>query len=282
MTAGSLLARGMLIGIVAGLLAFGFAKFVGEPQVDKAIAFESAMDAAKEAAAKDKGGEMAGMDMKTHDDAAQSGGHGHDHGMAGMDMGDEELFSRETQSGIGLFTGVMAYGIAFGGLFSLVFAYSYGRLGKMGARPLSAVIAALAFVTVVLVPALKYPPNPPSVGNPETIGLRTEVFFLMIVCSIVAMVGAVTVARRLIARHGIASAAIAGGAIFLVTMVIVQRLLPDINEVPKAFPAVVLWRFRVAALGIQVVMWGTIGLGFGWLVERAQQGALGAVRRVVT
>jgi hypothetical protein len=31
----------------------------------------------------------------------------------------------------------------------------------------------------------------------------------------------------------------------------------------------VLWRFRVAALGIQVVLWTTIGLLFGVLAERS-------------
>ena len=36
---GKLLMRGMLAGIAAGL-TFGFAKIVGEPQVDQAISFE--------------------------------------------------------------------------------------------------------------------------------------------------------------------------------------------------------------------------------------------------
>ncbi len=44
---GSLLLRGMLVGIVAGILCFGFLKVVGEPQVDRAIAFETRLDAAK-------------------------------------------------------------------------------------------------------------------------------------------------------------------------------------------------------------------------------------------
>lgn len=258
MTAGALLARGMLIGIVAGLLAFGFAKFVGEPQVDKAIAFELAMDAAKEAAAKE---------------AAKAKGED----MSKMDDQDVELFSRQTQSGIGLFTGVMAYGIAFGGLFSLVFAYAHGRLGKMSARPLAALIAALAFVTIVLVPDLKYPANPPSVGNPDTIGMRTGMFFGMLLCSIAAMIAATIAARRLIPRHGHFNATIAGAALFVALIVIVQLILPDINEVPEGFPAVVLWRFRAAALGIQLVLWTTIGLGFGWVVERAQQRAFGSL-----
>jgi hypothetical protein len=41
------LIRGMLVGFVAGLLVFGFAKIFGEPQVDRAIAFEMAMDEIK-------------------------------------------------------------------------------------------------------------------------------------------------------------------------------------------------------------------------------------------
>jgi hypothetical protein len=45
--AGTLLLRGMLVGIVAGILCFGFLKIVGEPQVDRAIAFESQLDEAK-------------------------------------------------------------------------------------------------------------------------------------------------------------------------------------------------------------------------------------------
>ena len=36
----SLLIRGLLVGLVAGLAAFGFARWKGEPSVNKAIAFE--------------------------------------------------------------------------------------------------------------------------------------------------------------------------------------------------------------------------------------------------
>ena len=39
---------------------------------------------------------------------------------------------------------------------------------------------------------------------------------------------------------------------------------------PADFPADVLWRFRLASLGLQVVLWSTIGLVFGVLAERSQ------------
>ena len=45
---GALLTRGMLVGILAGISSFGFLKLVGEPPVDRAIAFEPAMDEATE------------------------------------------------------------------------------------------------------------------------------------------------------------------------------------------------------------------------------------------
>jgi predicted cobalt transporter CbtA len=45
--------------------------------------------------------------------------------------------------------------------------------------------------------------------------------------------------------------------------------MPTVNEVPPNFPATVLWRFRIASLGTQLVLWSTLGLGFGFLAERA-------------
>jgi len=246
---GNLLLRGMLVGVFAGLLAFGFARIFGEPQVDRAIAFEERMSQAK--------GEAT----------------------------EPELVNRETQAGLGLFTGVIVYSAAVGGLFSLVFAFVYSRVGRFGPRATAALLALGGFVAVVLVPDLKYPANPPSVGNPETIGLRTEPFFVMLVISVAALVLAVALARRLSARYGAWNATLIAGAAFVVIIAIVQYGLPEINEVPEQFSAVVLWRFRVAALGIQVVLWTTIGLLFGVLTERSLAERLGerlsvrAVRR---
>lgn len=232
---GTLLARGMIVGVIAGLLAFGFAKVFGEPQVDKAIAFETKMDEAK--------GEAP----------------------------EPEFVSREVQSSIGLLTGVVVYGTAIGGLFALVFAFAAGRVGRIGPRGLAALLALAGFVAIVAVPGLKYPANPPSVGDSETIGYRTEMFFMMIVISIAAMVLAVIIGRRLIGRFGLWNAALLAGAAFIAVILVAQWLLPDINEVPDEFPAVVLWRFRMASLGLQFVMWTSLGLLFGWLTARSQQ-----------
>ena len=230
---GKLLVRGMLAGIVAGLLTFAFARIVGEPQVDQAISFEE-----KAAAARGEAPEP-------------------------------EIVSRETQASLGLLTGVVVYGAAFGGLFSLVFAYAFGRAGALSVRALSAWLELGEFIALVIVPNIKYPANPPSVGDPETIGTRTGLFFLMIAISLATMVFSLKVRRRAAAKLGVWNGSIVAVLVFVVIIAAVQLSLPVINEVPAAFPAVLLWKFRVATIGMQVIMWSTIGLLFGTLVERS-------------
>ena len=240
----TLLVRGMLVGIVAGLLSFGFLKVYGEPQVDRAIAFEERMDEEK--------AEFA----KRH----------------GMPMPEEqaELVSRPVQAGLGLFVAVMVYSAAFGGLFGLAFAFAQGRMpGELSPRALAALLALIGFVAIYLVPNLKYPANPPSVGNPDTIGTRTALYFGMIGISLIAIVGAVNFRRMLTARYGAWNATLVVAGYYLIVMVVAALLLPTVNEVPDEFPAVVLWKFRVASLGAQVILWATLGLLFGGLTQRA-------------
>jgi hypothetical protein len=62
---------------------------------------------------------------------------------------------------------------------------------------------------------------------------------------------------------------LAGAALYIIIVLVANLALPDVQEVPEGFPAVVLWRFRIANLGIQAVLWATIGLLFGYLTERS-------------
>ena len=236
------LVRGMLVGILAGLLSFGFLKVYGEPQVDRAIAFETQLEDAKAAAERAKG-------LKVEE--------------------SPELVSRRIQAGIGLFTAVLVYCTAFGGLFGLAFAFAYGRVG-IPLRPeiMSVLLAATGFIAIYLIPNLKYPANPPAVGNPETIGIRTALYFIMIALSVAAMVAAIALKRLIAPQFGEWNANLLAAASYLILAAVAGFLLPTINEVPAAFPAVVLWRFRIASIGAQLIMWGTLGVLFGSLTGR--------------
>jgi predicted cobalt transporter CbtA len=226
------LLRGMLAGIVAGLIVFACARLLGEPQVERAIAFEQAMDQANGAPP------------------------------------EAEMVSRRIQRTIGLLTGTVIYGTAIGGLFGLVFAVASGRMDITTPQTLSAVLAALGFLSVGLVPALKYPANPPAVGNPDTIGIRTASYFFLLACSIAALVFALQMGKRIAVRWGNANQWVFSAILYAAIIVLVFHFLPEIDEVPPSFPATLLWKFRVASMGIQVVLWATIGFLFGFLTNR--------------
>ena len=242
---GKMLLRGMLAGLLAGLLCFCFLKAFGEGAVDRAIAFETQMEAAK-----------------TQADAAKG---------APMVMAEPELVSRATQSGLGLFTGVVIYASAFGGLFALGFAFFYRRWGNLSARATALMLSIGGFVAVYVVPSLKYPANPPSIGEAETIKIRTTLYFAMIVISLISLFGAALLRNRLQPRFGAWNAAILAGLAYVLAMVVVGLATPGVNEVPEGFPANVLWQFRIASFGAQMLMWLAIGLIFGGLTERAER-----------
>jgi predicted cobalt transporter CbtA len=152
-----LLICGLLAGVVAGLLAFGFMSVAGEPSVDQAIAYEEAH-------------------------STESGG-------------ESPLVSRGTQKGVGLLTASVVYGLALGGIFALVFAFVYGRVLHISPARTALWLAAAAFVVIYLVPFVKYPPNPPAVGHEDTIGDRTALYLVMVWISVLAAVAAVRLRR---------------------------------------------------------------------------------------
>lgn len=228
----SLLVRGMLVGAVAGLLAFAFAFVFGEPQVQHAIDFEEQL------------------------------------ARASNEPAEAELVSRGVQRTVGLLSGTVVLGVALGGMFALAFAWAYGRIGALSPRVTAAVLALAAYLTIVLVPFTKYPANPPTVGNPDTIDRRTVLFLTMIAISVLAAIAAGRVRRGLLERLGAWNAALVAVAAFVVIVAAAQLVLPAVHETPAGFPADVLYRFRLASLGIQLTLWTTIGLGFGAAVQR--------------
>ncbi|WP_174315826.1 CbtA family protein, partial [Streptomyces sp. CB01881] len=225
----SLLVRGMLAGLGAGLLALIVAYLLGEPRVDAAIAYEDA------------------------------------HAAGAPEM---ELVSRSLQSTAGLATGVLVYGVSLGGFAALAYCFALGRVGRFSPRATAALLSGVALVAVYVVPFLKYPANPPSVGDPETIGKRTTLYFLMMALSVLLAVAAVIVGKRLAPRLGNWYATVTAILGFAVAIGLAYAFLPAVNEVPEDFSATLLWQFRLAALAIQLTLWTSFGLLFGHLAER--------------
>jgi predicted cobalt transporter CbtA len=237
----NLLWRGMLAGILAALLATLFARAFAEPQIDLAIGYE---------------------EIHRHHD--------------GYAMEGPPLVSRETQKGLGLFIALGLYGAAIGGILSLVFAYGYGRFAHIGPRSFALILAGLAFVLIVLVPSIKYPQTPPAVGAHETVGLRTAAYFAVIALSLAAFMIAARLRRMLAGSCRAFDAGLLAVGAYTILIALGQTALPHIDEVPADFPASLLWRFRLASIATQLVLWTSAGLIFGVLAERLLKREVGS------
>jgi predicted cobalt transporter CbtA len=248
----TLLVRGLFLGMVAGLISGMFAFAVGEPHVDAAIAIEEAATSASTPA------------VPEADD-----GHAHDHG-------EEAAVSRTGQK-FGLFLATGFYGLSLGGLFALAFAGLRGRVGPRSDGALALAAAATGFVAIVLVPFLKYPANPPAVGDPETINSRTMLYVIMVLVGLAAVAVAVAGARRVRPSSGPWVRPAVAGASFLVPVVAAWLLLPPVDEVPEGFPGSLLWDFRIASLGTQFVLWAALGILFALAGERAARRSAPAI-----
>lgn len=243
MTPRSFLVRGLLAGFVAGLFTFAVAYVVGEPQIDTAIAIEEA------------GG------------AAVGAGHAHDEAVT-PDHHDDggTVVSRDTQATWGLLTATMGLSVALGGVVALVSAFALGRFGRLRPELSTVLVAGLGFVSIALVPFLKYPPNPPSVGDPETLGARTAEYFMFMAISIAVAVAATALARRLSAAN-LYRGIVVGAASYVVVMTAVGTVMPTVNEI-GSFPADTLWYYRRASIMTLATMWAVAGLVLSALVRR--------------
>lgn len=186
--------------------------------------------------------------------------------------GSDEMFSRTTQVAGGMLAAII-YGVLLGVIFAVVAAALWRALPGRTAFSRSIKLAVVAFVAWVLVPQLKYPANPPAVGDPDTVGQRTVSYLLLLVVSIGLAVGAWELWQRLTAR-GIEGAtrfaAVAGGYLACVTA---AYLIAPANPDPIDVPANLIWHFRIDSLAGNGLLWIVTGTAFGFLADRALRSA---------
>lgn len=236
----SLVAAAALTGVLAGLAAATFASVAGEPLIGDAIAIEEA-------------------DAAAHPEPAASG---HD---------EEASVSRRDQRGAGLFGAYALTGAAFGVLLALT---AYGlRRGRPDAGRRLLVAGAVLAGAFTVAPWLKYPPNPPAVGDPATLGQRQSLYVAVICIAAAVGLAGTWLSGRLRAagwpderRWATVALAVA------VPMAAAFVVLPGAPD-PVLVPATLVWRFRLASLGASLILWTVLTLGMGWVVATAARRA---------
>jgi predicted cobalt transporter CbtA len=155
--------------------------------------------------------------------------------------------------------------VALGVIFAATFAAVRHRLPGRDDWQRSITWAATAFVVVYLVPFAKYPPNPPAVGDPDTIDERTLLYLAMLVWSIGAVWAAARLGTWLRGRDLPDPARFSAVTVaWFVLVAVGYAVLPGSPDAVTA-PATLIWRFRLASAGGALTLWAVTGVVFGWL-----------------
>jgi len=229
----AVLKAAVLAGLLGGFVAAGFHWIFTEPLIDRAVE----------------------MEQHSHTSPAVSP--------------EEPAVSRPVQK-LGLFIGFLLYGGAWGLLFGLL-AYAirpwfteidYGKQGFF--------LAALLGWAVAIFPLLKYPANPPGVGELETIGIRQQLFLGFIALSLIGTVVALAIERRLRRTGRLARA---GVMITYAACLAMLFLAFPSNPDPVRLPPELVGEFRVLSLLGQLFFWTAMGGMFWWLSRKVTRAA---------
>lgn len=187
-----------------------------------------------------------------------------------LEQGDhsEEIFHRSTQV-LGGMLGAVLYGVVIGVVLGIVGAALWRELPGRSAFGRFIRLATVGFVAWVLVPALKYPPNPPGVGDPSTVGERTLWYVVLLGLSLVLVFAAWRLWQHLSARGWSGAgrfAAVAGSYCGL--LAVAYLVLPDSPDAVEV-PATIVWYFRLDSIAGNALLWITTGTVLGWLADRA-------------
>ena len=248
----AVIAAAVVAGLLAGLVSSVLLTFTAEPVIDQAIALEEAGHHGAEASEPDGAAEP-------------------------------EIVSRSRQKGVGRFAAYGLGGAAYGVMFAVAFLLLRRRPsadGPGGALRHALLAGGLMAGAFTVMPWVKYPPNPPAVGDPNTISERQWKYLALIFLSLVVLAGAARLSAGLRDRGWTDDERlIAVGLAVVVPLGALCALLPPFSD-PIEVPANLLWRFRIASLGGNLLLWSVLTMTFGAAAVRRERELSGTAAEI--
>lgn len=159
-------------------------------------------------------------------------------------------------------------GLSIGSLFGIVFAYTHNSVPGSNNKKKALIVAGIMWFVLFLIPALKYPANPPAVGDPETIYYRQSLYVAFLVISGFSALGLAFLYRKMGALNikkaiiPAAYAAIISGA----------YLAMPANPDPINAPMDLVMGFRITSAITISMFWGLLGVIFGTFWDKLNPG----------
>lgn len=151
-------------------------------------------------------------------------------------------------------------GTSIGALFGIVFAYFRNVLPGSNNVKKALVLAGIMWLTLYVIPFLKYPANPPTVGDPETVVLREVLYIAFIAISGFGAIGFYQLYKRL--QKNKKYVAYIGYAAFISTVFVIMPPNPDAVTAPMDL----VNGFRIMSFIAVSIFWMSVGviLGMFW------------------
>ncbi|MDW0119607.1 MAG: CbtA family protein, partial [Nitrososphaeraceae archaeon] len=221
---GITLSSGVIAGIILAFLNLG----IVEPTIDKAIALEVQKQVS-----------------------------------SGENVNMSELIDYRYWQKAGAFAGGAIYGAGLASLFGVVFVFARSKLPGKNNKQKAILLAGIMWFVLFLMVALKYPANPPAVGDPETIYYRETLYVGYIMISGLAALGmaVIWIRTRMNSKKIIIPLMYAA---IMVTAYVVMPSNPDKIEISMDL----IQTFRILTAITIGVFWGILGIIFGSLWDK--------------
>jgi len=154
-------------------------------------------------------------------------------------------------------------GTSIAALVGIVFLLSRNTLPQNNVKS-TLLLTGLMWFTVFVIPFLKYPANPPTVGEAETVVLRSILFLSFIAISGFSAIGFYQIYKRLKSKK---IAAFVGYAIFISIVFVVMPDNPDEITAPMEL----VNEFRSMSFIAVSVYWLALGLILGGFLEKLRE-----------
>jgi predicted cobalt transporter CbtA len=182
---------------------------------------------------------------------------------AGENVNLQELSDyRIWQKGGAIAAGAV-YGVSLGALFGIVFAYGRNALPGDNTRKKALFLAGVLWFVLFLAVSLKYPANPPAVGDPETIYYREGLYIAYLAISGFTALGLALLWNKI----EIKSKRIVLPLIYAAIMIIAYVSLPP-NPDSISISMELIQTFRILTVLTIGIFWGILGIVFGSLWDR--------------
>jgi predicted cobalt transporter CbtA len=161
-------------------------------------------------------------------------------------------------------------GMSFGALFGVVFVYSRSLLLPQSNSNIrkALVLAGIMWFVLFLIPALKYPANPPAVGDPETIYYREGLYIGLLAISGFSALGLALLYRKLGSRTPNNKNRIIIVPLIYAAIIVGAILIMPPNPDKISAPMDLVQGFRIASAFTMSIFWGLLGLILGALWDR--------------